>query len=93
MTGHHLDPAEHLLDALTAALAQLIAGMPGGARVDARPPPRRVLHHMRRRPQCPQVGHEIRRVVLVRRRRPAGRAVVLSGDIGPPLRCLWGIAW
>src|SRR2546430_9183182 len=40
---HGLEPAEHLLDPLPFALAQLVTLVPGGARVDTAPALRLVL--------------------------------------------------
>src|SRR5213594_4645433 len=60
-----LEPAEDLLDALAAALAHAVAGMPRGATVDRAGPIGRVLRHVRGHAQQPDRGDEIPRVIAL----------------------------
>lgn len=72
-----LDPAEHVLDALAAALAGRVAGMPRGPAVDRGAPPGLagvvgVLRDVRCHAELAQVHHEVARVeMLVRAEGPA----------------------
>ena len=63
-----LSPAEDLLDAFAYDLADLVAGMAGGSRVDGRAALAcDVLCHVGNDPQRTKVGHETLRVIgLVR---------------------------
>lgn len=62
--GDVLQPSEALLDALSASLADGVAGMPHGSGIDrTAPAPARVPRHMRCHSEMTALGHELRHVI------------------------------